>query len=102
MQNLSPVVPAGLPAPFALCRSGGTAFAAEHFKRALTVPGRTGSRRLRAPLPSGEALSVFGARASRGLRAGCPNGERWRHNPSHLLPSTPIELGPTLSNPGGG
>src|ERR1035437_6422617 len=91
-----------LPAPFPLCTSGSGAFAAEHFKRTFTPPGQKGSRRLRAPLPSAAGRSVFGARASLGLRAGCPSDERWRHNPSHLLIATPVVLGPTLSNPGGG
>src|ERR1035437_3418757 len=43
---------------------------ADHVKRSLSLPDRTGSRRLRAPLPSGEALSVFAERVSPGLPAG--------------------------------
>src|ERR1035437_4657527 len=62
--------------PFLLCRSGGSAFAAEYFKRALTPPGRSGSRRRRAPLPFGEAPSVIAEPASPDLRAGCPGDER--------------------------
>src|ERR1035437_882420 len=98
----TPQVRVLLPAPFPSYTSGRRAFTAEHFKRTFTPPGRTGSRRLRAPLPSGEALSVFAERVSPGLRAGCPSDERWRHNPSHLLIATPVVLGPARSNPEGG
>src|ERR1035437_7583542 len=88
--------------PFPLSTSRRRAFTAEHFKRTFTPPGRTGSRRLRAPLPSGEALSVFAERASPGLRAGCPGEWRWRCNPPRPPSATPTKLGPALSSPGGG
>src|ERR1035437_836522 len=63
-------------APFPLCTKRIRVPNDKYFNRALTPPGQKGSRRLRAPLPSGEALSVFGACASLGLRAGCPGDER--------------------------
>src|ERR1035437_5800029 len=71
----TPQVRVLLPAPFPLCTSGRSAFAAKRFKRALKLPDRTGSLRLRVPLPSGEALSVYAARAPPDLREGCPSEE---------------------------